>query len=329
MSAEIESAKARLTIPDLWSKFNLPGKPSKQCRSPFREDKNPSFGIYAEGRKFKDLASGAHGDAIQFLAMIKGITNREAFPLFLEMAKGYSPSEEPASNSRQEKETQRPDLSRLRKGSPEELARIAESRGLDIRAVERAQELGTLRVGELFGLPSWVLTDASGICAEGRRINRQPYPENSKLPERKAHCLKWSKKSWPVGILPPAGKCEAFNVIALVEGGPDYLAALHFMLRQNRTDILPVAMLGGGVALQEDGLALFHGHRVRIYPHNDGGNGLRAARGWAEQLRLVGCKVDRFNFEGLLRADGEPVKDLNDAAQIAPGQAGELEELFL
>ena len=33
---------------------------------------------------------------------------------------------------------------------------------------------------------------------------------------------------------------------------------------------------------------------------------------WATQLRTVGVEAHSFNFEGLKRIDGNPVKDLND-----------------
>lgn len=33
----LEVAKERLSIPDLWRLLNLPGKPGRSCRSPFRE----------------------------------------------------------------------------------------------------------------------------------------------------------------------------------------------------------------------------------------------------------------------------------------------------
>ena len=37
---------------------------------------------------------------------------------------------------------------------------------------------------------------------------------------------------------------------------------------------------------------------------------------WASQLERVGCEVDAFSFDGLRRADGEPVADLNDLALV-------------
>lgn len=97
--------------------------------------------------------------------------------------------------------------------------------------------------------------DESGICAEGRRLNRKPYPALTIegkvcLGERKAHTLRGSRKDWPVGILPAKEYRQSVEAFMLVEGGPDYLAALHLELQQKRTGILPVAILGRGQGLR-------------------------------------------------------------------------------
>jgi len=84
----ITEAKARLTIPILWT-LTFPGDaPAKDgvYRSPFREERNPSFSIFANGTRFKDHATGESGDAITFYAMARGIGNREAVKEFLTLA---------------------------------------------------------------------------------------------------------------------------------------------------------------------------------------------------------------------------------------------------
>jgi hypothetical protein len=57
---------------------------------------------------------------------------------------------------------------------------------------------------------------------------------------------------------------------------------------------------------------LFTNKRVRIFGHADDPGRLAVER-WAAQLTSVGAKVDAFNFDGLVRADGQPVTDLNDS----------------
>ncbi len=122
-----------------------------------------------------------------------------------------------------------------------------------------------------------------------------------------------------------------FSTIALVEGGPDYLAALHFALRQKRENILPLAILGRGACrqLHRESLSHFVGKRVRIYPHVDPDlGGLEKAVQWARQLEELGCEVDLFRFDGLSKRSGQPVKDLNDCVDVCSDQEPELEALF-
>jgi len=85
----ISEAKDRLTIPTLWRLLRLNDEPPAKdgvYRSPFREERNPSFSIFANGTRFKDHATGESGDAITFYAMARGIGNREAVKEFLTLA---------------------------------------------------------------------------------------------------------------------------------------------------------------------------------------------------------------------------------------------------
>jgi hypothetical protein len=269
------------------------------------------------------------------------LKNGEAIRRFVEIANGRPFTTDRAPVDRPQPEpkakTERPVLSGFAKGNRAELQRIADGRNIDIRAIELAQDLGTLRVGEVCGYQSWILFDQSGLCAEGRRLNRQPYPAlamdgKTRLSERKAHTLRGSRKDWPVGILPAMEYRQNAEAFVLVEGGPDYLAALHFALQQGRTGVLPVAMLGRGQGLRglhPESLEHFRGRRVRIVPHADpdGGSQLSAIR-WAKQLRAKGAEVDFFYLKGFHTTSGKPIKDLNDCCEIAASQAAELADLF-
>jgi hypothetical protein len=146
----------------------------------------------------------------------------------------------------------RPNLSAFGTGSFEVVETVAISRKINPRAVAIAGEMGCLRFGRVCGYSAWVLTDISGRCAEARRIDGKLFPaftgKGVELAERKAHTIRGSQKNWPVGILPVLEYRNKFNIIALVEGGPDFFSALHFALLQNRMDIQPVAILGRGQA---------------------------------------------------------------------------------
>ncbi|MCX6854150.1 MAG: hypothetical protein NTV80_04505, partial [Verrucomicrobia bacterium] len=92
----IEEIKARLSIPEAWRLLNLPGEPGKSCMSPFREDRHPSFSVFAEGRRFfredrhpsfsvfaegrrfRDHASGDSGTVIDFIQLALDVPLPEA-----------------------------------------------------------------------------------------------------------------------------------------------------------------------------------------------------------------------------------------------------------
>src|ERR1700730_5875542 len=188
------------------------------CHSPFREDRKPSFSVYADGLRWKDFSSSEEGDAIDFLVSRRCRETREAIREFLALvaARNSIYCTSPVSYLPKHSGERRPDLSRFRLGSITEIEAVANSRGVDPRAVSLAQEMGCLLFGSVFGLPSWILTDVSGRCAEARRIDRQPYPADSTKGERKAHALIGSPKSWPVGCLISSQYRNHGNTIALV-----------------------------------------------------------------------------------------------------------------
>jgi len=210
---------------------------------------------------------------------------------------------------------------------------LAALRHVSAEAVYAATLLGTLLFGTVCGRRCWILTDARRCIAEARRMDGQPFPATEYLGERKAHTLKGSVKSWPVGLWTAAFVPAPDAPFLIVEGGPDYLAALHFAMR-GQPECLPwhpIAFLGAGTAreIHPEAMALLRGRRARFYPHHEAsGAGARAADQWAAQLAATGAITDAFRFADLRRADGAAVKDLNDCTRIHPDQAGELEGLL-
>ena len=79
MPTPLELAIARITIPELGKMFYPEWRPeSHPCHCPDRADKQPSFNVYNDGRRFHDFASGEDGDVVSFLARIKRISNADA-----------------------------------------------------------------------------------------------------------------------------------------------------------------------------------------------------------------------------------------------------------
>ncbi len=315
---DLPMLKDRLRIPQAWQALGLPGQAAAHCRSPFRPDRSPSFSIYDDGRRWKDFGTGAHGDVIDFIATARQVDIRTATRLFLELA--GVPQTQTQTQTQTLPRSQKREQPRIHPprdtGTEAQRQRVAETRHLSPEAVSLALSLHTLTFGTVRGLPCWILTDAAGRVAEARRVDGLPFPaEGAALPRRKAHTLPGSRKSWPVGAA-VLRRIPNFRTLLLVEGGPDYLAALHFAAALGRWDVLPLALLGrGGHKIDPQAIALMRGRRVRIYPHADAdGGGLASARAWATQLTTQGgCTVDTYQFDDALRrVDGRPVKDLND-----------------
>ncbi|KAB2668766.1 MAG: hypothetical protein DVB31_06225 [Verrucomicrobia bacterium] len=204
--------------------------------------------------------------------------------------------------------TDGPRIPILGPGTPGDFAAVARSRGLSAEAVALASGAGLVRFGTWLGARAWFAVDRSRRVAQARRVDGSPH-----APGVKAWTLKGSQARWPVGI----GETGDEAVVALVEGGPDLLAAFHCIHAQGRPDVAPVAILGAEVRIHEDALRLFQGKRVRIFGHDDDA-GDRATNRWAEELTAAGADVDAFSFRGLTTFTGDPVKDLNDFARIGP-----------
>jgi hypothetical protein len=86
----LKQAIATLSIADVWQKLGAPGEPPRvdaTVRSPLRDDdKDKSFSIFDNGRKFKDHGTGLKGDSYNFFQAYKKIDSKQAFVPFVELA---------------------------------------------------------------------------------------------------------------------------------------------------------------------------------------------------------------------------------------------------
>jgi hypothetical protein len=214
----------------------------------------------------------------------------------------------------------------LHSGSETELRMVATQRRVDFWAVAAMQRTGVLHFGTVCGHPSWIVTDEARLCAEARRLDGAPFPGSGKRGVRKAHTLAGSSKSWPVGLRIANTRPECFRKILWVEGSGDLVAAYHFVLHAG--DWLPVAMLGASLRNVHPDAAQWLRHKqVRIVPHSDDA-GRQGMEHWGTLLSGLDCEVDMFDLTGLRRADGQPVKDLNDCTALHPESHSELEGLL-
>jgi len=332
LRAQIDAAKARLPLPALLARLGLEEHAKKSARCPLHEDASPSFSVWqgAHGWQWKCQAGCGNGDEIGFLEVHLRLTRADAIARYIEMAGASLAPAPPAIPPKPEMPASGPELpADATPGVLADWQELATLRNLAvITPATAALHLGTLFFGTVHGFRCWILTDPRRLCAEGRRMDGKPFPPLGSLGERKAHTIRGSVKSWPVGLAVDRYVAAEFRALLAVEGSPDYLAALDFSLR-GTADCLPIAFLGAGTAgaIHPEALPLLRGKRVRFYPHADK-SGAAAAEKWAAQLGAIGGALDGFSFERLRKRDGSPVKDLNDCNSIHPDDVRELAEVL-
>jgi hypothetical protein len=107
-----------------------------------------------------------------------------------------------------------------------------------------------------------------------------------------------------------------FEYVAILEGGPDTLAAFHFMLECGTEELVaPVCMASANSQFVAGDLTRLRGKSIRLFPHADQ-KGRQAGLRWLEQLRAVSANIDVADL-GLIKSDGTAAKDLNDLTALA------------
>ncbi len=324
--------KSRFTLRDVATNLGLelPTRDGVKFRSPLRHDCNPSCTI--KGDMFFDWSTGQRLDAIDFYAAAKNISNAEAIRELAERLsisgrtpegrKMFSIENKPAVGQVNHGLRSKPadDVNNCLQSAPvafdesqptdDDFAAILAARSWPEDALSGlllAHDLGVLRFGNVCGCPCWIVTDESRRIAEARRLDGKPFPAVGTLGERKAHTIKGSVKSWPVGlrlrIVPE--RLREFAVV-LVEGGPDLMAAYAALARlpMGARDVHPVAMLGTSASIAPDALGAMSGRAVVILAHGDD-PGREAGRRWAKQLSGAGCRATVRKLP-----DGKDLSDL-------------------
>ena len=318
--------KRRVPLPVLMEWLGLGSYAKISTRCPFHQDSRASFSVYEtpNGWRWKCHASCGGGDEVALIERVENLSRTSAIARLRELVLDSTLDWDSGAASKPEETIFPADLHR---GCRAELECVAALRKVDFWAVATMQQNGVLRFGTVCSSSCWIVMDDSRLCAEARRMDGALFPALGSLPERKAHTLKGSKKNWPVGISLPADLTKHFRKVLLLEGSGDLVAGYHFAL-VGPADWLPIAILGASVrGLDPNALLLLNGKRVRIVPHCDAA-GRRAAELWAEEIAQAGCEVDGFSLEGLRKQDGTLLGDLNDATEILPADAAQLEGLW-
>jgi DNA primase len=305
VQSAIEQIRQNLSIAQAWHVLDLPGIAAKECKSPFRQDKRASLSIYraADGERYYDHGLGQGGDVINFWAEARGLSVKAAIEdIIRQMPSLEASGVERGSFERVAAEGIRWP-SDLREPTEAECRALGELRGLGPSVFDLAGKLGTLKVARVYGALAWIITDSSGICAEARRFDGEFY-EKKNGERLKSFALPGSHKYWPVGLQTNSETLNAAKRIVLVEGGPDYFAALELCAAydlENRGpgSIRPMALLGAGTNLGPEAGQFIKDAEVVIIPHNDPA-GVKAGDRWTEQLIALGAQwvqIEPLPFE--------------------------------
>lgn len=249
--------------------------------------------------KWKDWASAEHhGDLIDLWRYSRGVSLPEAIRQVAAWCnvehRPVGPRPAPRLRAQPTLQPASPAWSALqttlRKGTIAELAALAALRGLPVFAgLEIATQRGQLFFADVFDdgfyWPAWILTDSSRINAQARRCDGKRWTKHD-IKAKTIPGITGLNTSWPVGL------CDVGSRgIALVEGGPDFLAAHHLIWSEGQTATLaPVAMFGSSHRIPDLALPAFSGKPVWIYPDADDA-GRAAAELWKSQLEAIGCPV--------------------------------------
>ena len=327
---QLDAAKARVSIPDAWRALGLPGEPRRACCSPFREDKHPSFSIFADGRGWHDFATGEKGDVVSFVKRATACSDAEAIRRVLELAGGNVSPVALAPRQGPSKSVAVPydGLAALDLHPPTlaEIHALQDLRGWPSTAgLELAARRGLLRFAAVKHWGDthrgWILTDDARKSAQARRIDGEQWPSDGHT--YKSKTLR-SDPNAPSGLADVVA-CDR-RVVLICEGEPDTLAALLLAWCAGIADEVGVLCLAGASKpLPFAVLDKLRGRRCRVLRQTDPA-GHRAALEWAESLRAAGVSVDLANLDGRTRAVGQPAKDVADLCQ-RPAELENLEQL--
>lgn len=282
-------ARSKFTIADAWTMLALPGTPKASCKSPFREDKNPSFSIHSNGTAWTDHATGEGGDVVEFIRLAIRGDHREVRQWLMERINtaSFLPPITPTTK----KSIQWP--AELHEGHDATWKAFVKMRGLTYPAVHTMVKSGILRFTRINGASCYVITDGENRAAEIRRIDGKLFGEH------KAYPLRGVDKTWLPGLhlLRNAPKTTA---VLITEGATDLLVAIDLYSQYRRNEGThswqPAALLGAGCkTLCNEAQSILRGRHVRLVPDGDDA-GDKMADHWTQYLRKHGCSVDVVNL---------------------------------
>lgn len=143
--------------------------------------------------------------------------------------------------------------------------------------------------------------------------------------EHKAILAPGSNLGVPIGV----HQIDAFDYLALTEGGPDYFRLGSLITQAGHTNWLLPLMMPSAAATRINPALInsFANKRIRIFAHNDA-SGIAAAKAWKDQLSAARAEVDVWIPPQIALSDSEPTSDLQDLYfKLSPQIRAGLKEL--
>lgn len=306
----IAEIKNRLSIFDIARHLCIDLKGKRGIyHSPFRQDRKPSFSISKDGQAFFDFATGEKGDTISFyqlatnnnfkdsiknLSILAGIGAKT--PVYSKRVTDY-----PKEKNRLEK----PNIPPL-EWSETDARKLEVLRGYCIESLRIAFKRKVFGFANYQGHRVYIVTDIVGRVAQARRLDGGLFKDLNG--GHKAETLKNSICSIPVGI----DAIKTFPIVALCEGGTDFLASFHFAyIYDCENEVAPIALLGATHSIHKELLPTFIDKDVIIFADNDEA-GAKGLENWGKQIHPYAKRVLYFSFKGFHTSTDKAVKDLSD-----------------
>jgi len=309
MSIDFESIRRRVPLLTYCQQRGITlhrsgGKWTGRC--PIHQEQNGrSFVVWGDKRWSCLGKCNRGGDVIDLERALGGGSVREAIE---RLCGSLSPLVLPHAKPHKQSSSSWPWSGLLRFGSEQELAKLAADRNINVESCRLAEARGLLRFLDHREGVAWVITDRIRENAVARLLGGSIWANGAK-----AKTLPDSRAKRPIGIVEAMG----FECVAILEGGPDTLAALHFTLECGTEEMVaPVCMTSANAEFMPGDLQRLRGKSIRLFPHADQ-KGREAAMRWLEQLRPVSGSVDIADLSGLVKSDGTGAKDLNDLTSLA------------
>ena len=123
---------------------------------------------------------------------------------------------------------------------------------------------------------------------------------------KRVRALQGSASKEPIGVI----QTQDYPCVAVVEGGPDTLAAFHFMLVCGTQDVVaPICMESTSAEFSAADLKRLRGKSVLIFPHHTKKEERQATLKWLAQLETVCADIEVIDLRGLC-------KDLNELTTL-------------